>query len=222
MEVVKKYDVDGIHFDYIRFPYSGYEVNSDWDLGYSELSRKAFKAEHGFDPLEIKPTDEEKVRLWDDWRRSCVAKLVEAVYRGAKELKPGIRVSGAVLHRYHLARAGHCFQDWLDWLQRGIIDTCCIMAYSADNEYVGKIIRMAVENKGKGTIWAGLRSRRESGGRGGGTFTSMVEQVEIVRRHEPEGIIFFAYGGFGDIEIRSLREGPFSKAAKVPGQKKAE
>jgi|GEM_PF-165310 len=216
MEVVKKYDVDGIHFDFIRFPSSGNRIDSDWDLGYSKLSREAFKKEHGLDPMDIDPEDLEKVKLWDDWRRLCVSRLVEDVHKRAHAIKPDIRVSGAVLERYHLARDSHCFQDWLEWLQNGKIDTCCVMAYNTDNPLVANRIRMAVENRGKGTVWAGMSGswRRRQGK---GVIESIIERVELVRRQKPEGVMFFAYKHFSDEEFAQLKEKAFSVPAKVPG-----
>lgn len=217
MEVVKKYDVDGIHFDFIRFPFSDNKIDGDWDLGYSKLAREAFKKEHGIDPLELDPKKREHVELWNNWRRTCVSRLVEDVNKKAHALKPNIRVSAAVLERYHLARDCHCFQDWIEWLQSGKIDTCCVMAYSTDNPLVGQIIRMATENKGKGTIWAGLSGnwrRRE----GEGAMGSIMERVDIVRRHKPEGVMFFAYKHFSDEECKALRENAFGIPAKAPGR----
>ena len=215
LEVVKNYNVDGIHFDFVRFPFSGNRIDSDWDLGYGKLEREAFKKEHGLDPLEINPKDKEKVQLFNDWRRQCVSRLVEAVHKKAHEIKPQIRVSGAVLERYHLVRDCHCWQDWIEWLQNGKIDTCCIMAYNTDNPLVAERIRLGVENQGKGTIWAGLSA---SGGRRGerNTIDTVLERVEMVRQYKPEGVMFFAYGHFSDGEIKALKEGPFNTPAVAP------
>jgi len=215
MEVVKNYDIDGIHFDFIRFPFAGASFDDPWALGFGPLTRKAFKEEHGIDPLETDPKDSEKVQLFNDWRRLCVSRLVEEVNKRAHAAKPGIRVSAAVLERYHLARASHCYQDWIKWLQNGKIDTCCIMAYNTDNPLVQKRIRMAVENQGKGTIWAGMSANWRRG-RESGVIESMQERVEMVRREKPEGVMFFAYTHFDDDEIKALREGPFDLPAVVP------
>jgi len=215
LEVVRNYNVDGIHFDFVRFPFSGNRIDSDWDLGYGKLEREAFKKEHGLDPLDINPKDKEKVQLFNDWRRQCVSRLVEDVHKRAHELKPEIRVSGAVLERYHLVRDVHCFQDWIEWLQSGKIDTCCIMAYNTDNPLVAERIRLGVENQGTGTIWAGL-SANWSGERGQGSVESILERVEMVRQYKPEGVMFFAYGHFSDEELKALKEETFAIPAFAP------
>jgi len=215
LEVVEKYDVDGVHFDFIRFPFAGESFDDEWALGFSPLSRQAFKNEHGVDPLEIDPKDREKVKLFNDWRRLCVSRLVEDVTTRAHKVKPGIRVSAAVLERYHLARASHCYQDWLEWLKNGKIDTCCIMAYNTDNPLVMQRIRMAVENQGKGTVWAGL-SANWRGDRTPGSFEYIMERVEMVRRVNPKGIMFFAYKHFNDEELEALRNHVFESPTVVP------
>jgi uncharacterized lipoprotein YddW (UPF0748 family) len=219
LEVVKNYDVDGVHFDFIRFPFSGRSFDDPWALGFSPLTRSAFKEEHGIDPLDIDPKDGEKVKLYNDWRRLCVSRLVEAVTKGAHMIKPDVRVSAAVLHRYHLARESHCYQDWLEWLKNGKIDTCCVMAYGNDNSYIEKIIRMATENTGQGTIWAGL-SGNWRGDRENGIFDSVMDRVEMVRRYKPEGVMFFAYKHFDDNEIEGLKKSAFDVPATVPALKK--
>ena len=215
LEVVKNYDVDGIHFDFIRFCHSDNRITSDWDLGYNPLARKAFKKKHGVDPMEIDPKNATMVKTWNDWRRSCVSSLVADVHERAHKIKPKIRVSAAVLERYHLARGCHCHQDWIGWMKNGWIDTCCIMSYRTDNELVGKRIRMAVENSGDATVWAGLSGNWKYD-RTGGALQSMLERVEIVRRQKPEGILFFAYKHFSDEDLEALKQGPFSIPAVPP------
>jgi len=219
LEVVENYNVDGVHFDFIRFPFSPNRMKNERDLGYSKLSREAFKKEHGMDPLEIDPGNAKMVKTWNDWRRLCVGRLVRDVHKRAHEIKPGIRVSAAVLERYHLARGCHCHQDWIMWMKNGWIDTCCIMAYGSDNELVGKRIRLAVENSGNATVWAGLgagwRSRRSRG-----KPESIPERIDIVRREKPEGIMFFAYKHFTDEKLDELKKGPFAIPATVPEVRK--
>ena len=65
----------GIHLDYIRHPdailpsglWSKYGIVQDkvyppYDYGYTEYSRRAFKAKHGIDPIELKDPETNK-----DW-----------------------------------------------------------------------------------------------------------------------------------------------------------
>jgi len=212
LEIVEKYDVDGVHFDFVRYPFRGNRIDSDWDLGYSPLAREAFQKQHGIDPLDILPTDTTLVRIWNDWRRDSVGLLVRDVHSRARSLKPTLRVSAAVFERYHLGRV-QAFQDWIDWMQKDWIDTCCIMAYNADNDLVSQRIRLGVENQGRGTIWAGL-------GAGTNPYSAVLERTEQVRRYLPGGIQFFSYASFSDSELKDLHDGPFTPPAvitRMPG-----
>jgi hypothetical protein len=78
---------------------------------------------------------------------------------------------------------------------------------------------MAVENRGKGTIWAGL-SGNWRGREGEGAMQSMLERVDIVRRYKPEGVMFFAYKHFSDEECKTLREKAFGIPAIAPKMNK--
>ena len=55
-DILNKYPVDGIHLDYIRYPYSGYnKYHKKYlsDFGYNPLARKIFKKKYGIDPINI-------------------------------------------------------------------------------------------------------------------------------------------------------------------------
>lgn len=49
LEVVEKYGVDGVHFDYFRYP------GPEW--GYDDYSLETFGQEYGFDPNELRYAD---------------------------------------------------------------------------------------------------------------------------------------------------------------------
>jgi len=127
LDVVKKYDVDGIHFDYVRY----------WDpyFGYTSLALERFKKETGrtdipdaFDPQ------------WCQWRRDRVTDLVREVYEGVKKIKPWVRVTGSVVcsgdyysdftktRPYTLL-----LQEWNRWLREGIIDAVIPMNYKSES-----------------------------------------------------------------------------------------
>ena len=127
MDVVKKYDVDGIHFDYCRY----------WspDFGYSKIAVDRFNNETGRTGI---PAMDDPV--WCDWRRARVTDLVRQVYEGAKQIKPWVRVTGSVVanhpcpadfsdsHPYNML-----LQDWERWLREGIIDAVTPMNYKSES-----------------------------------------------------------------------------------------
>ena len=87
LEVARKYDVDGLHFDYIRYP--------DGDHCFCPGCRERFEKQRGR-PVEHWPADcRGKLRdEFSQWRCDQITRLVEAVSRQAKALRPGILIYG--------------------------------------------------------------------------------------------------------------------------------
>lgn len=96
----------GIHLDYIRHPdailpsglWSKYGIVQDkvypaYDYGYTEYSRRLFKAKHGIDPIELK--DPEQDRNWMQYRLDSVVDLVNdylvpAAHAGGKTITAAV------------------------------------------------------------------------------------------------------------------------------------
>jgi len=116
-EVVTNYDVDGIHFDYIRYPDNRGLFPDD---GMYRIYGKG------------------KTRA--DWRRDNITRFVEKAYNKVKTIKPWIQVSSSPLGRYRaLGAQGHgwtafetVYQDAAKWMKVGIHDAIYPMMYYKD------------------------------------------------------------------------------------------
>lgn len=121
-EIVEKYDVDGIHLDYVRYP--------DKNKGYPDA---ALYRKHG------------KGLSLAAWRRNNITRIIKNVYACVKERKPWVRVSCATLGKYnHLTRYSSLgwdaynvgFQEAQQWMRDGIVDMLLPMLYfNANNFY---------------------------------------------------------------------------------------
>jgi len=123
LEVARKYDVAGLHFDYIRYP--------DGDHCYCPGCRMRFEAESG-DKLDNWPEDcyrGSRSKEYHDWRCKQITRLVEAVHREAKKIKPQIKISAAVFGAYPACRES-VGQDWVAWIKAGYLDFVCPMDYT--------------------------------------------------------------------------------------------
>jgi uncharacterized lipoprotein YddW (UPF0748 family) len=132
--VIDNYDVDGVNFDYIRYP----DFNtpgvfaSDW--GYTEVALERFAAATGRSDVP-EPTDPE----WSDWRRDQVSNLVRQLYLGAFASDPSVQVSvNAVTYAFGPQTYGsweqtrpyaEVLQDWKGWMEEGIVDLNVPMNY---------------------------------------------------------------------------------------------
>lgn len=126
MDLVTRYDVDGIHFDLVRYP------GDQW--GYNAVSVQRFNAAYGRTG-QPSYTD----AAWCDWRRAQVTGLVRKVYADAIRIKPAVKVSAATVtwtpaasedDNWPTARPyRQVFQDWRSWMQEGILDLNVPMDY---------------------------------------------------------------------------------------------
>ncbi len=127
LEVVRNYDIDGFHFDYIRYP------NSRND--FSDYSRKKFEADTG-NKVKNWPADcydGPLLEAYTDWRCAQITKLVKAVSEQARVIRPGIKISAAVFRDYPKCRQWVA-QDWPLWAKEGYVDFLCPMDYTDNDE----------------------------------------------------------------------------------------
>jgi uncharacterized lipoprotein YddW (UPF0748 family) len=131
LNVLRNYDVDGIHLDQVRY-YEGDALR--W--GYNPASVARFNAQFGRDPSTQPAPDDSR---WIAWRRDQVTALVRRIYTQAKAIKPNVAVSAAVVAwgkgpqtaadwEVQPAYAA-VLQDWRGWLSQGIVDYLLPMDY---------------------------------------------------------------------------------------------
>ncbi len=126
--LAEKYDIDGIHHDYVRYP----EYEGDW--GYNVVSLERFRKRTGF---EGKPAGDNP--MWQAWKRQQVVNTARRVYAEVKEVNPKCLVSAATLNwgldvdpwkwRTGTPRI-KAQQDWVRLMLEGALDMNCLMNYS--------------------------------------------------------------------------------------------
>jgi uncharacterized lipoprotein YddW (UPF0748 family) len=122
MDIVRRYDVDGLHWDYCRYPAR--------DAGYNTTAIGRYNEEFGLKG-EPKPDDPR----FCEWRRRQVTDFLRWVHADLLELKPGLVTSIAVLSE-RMDAYGHRFQDWGAWNREGLIDVCMPMVFTTNNQHV--------------------------------------------------------------------------------------
>ncbi len=181
LEVVRRYDVDGIHFDYIRYPHGRCD--------YSGESRKRFEADTG---LVVKnwPKDCYSGPLHDayrDWRAAQITRLVETVSREARKIRPGIKISAAVFSSYPACRV-HVAQDWPLWAKRGYVDFLCPMNYTEDDRQYQEWITSQRKLLGDVLLYPGIGA---SASRSHLTADRVVGQIHLTRTLGADGFTIF-------------------------------
>jgi uncharacterized lipoprotein YddW (UPF0748 family) len=179
LEVVQKYPVDGIHFDYIRYDSPEY--------CFCDGCRARFEVETG-KKVENWPTDCYtgcRFKEYSDWRRKQISRLVETVSREAKQIRPEVKVSAAVFQKYPACR-DEVFQDWVAWVKAGYLDFACPMDYLTDDsrfeQWVQKQLKLV---EGRIPLYPGIGVYLLPGA------DRVVGQIEIARRLGADGFTLF-------------------------------
>ncbi|MGQ9610385.1 MAG: glycoside hydrolase family 10 protein, partial [bacterium] len=182
LEIVKKYKVDGIHFDYIRYPHG--------DSCYCNICKEKFeewigeKVEHW--PQEV--IDGKYKEKYIQYRCDQITRLVKAVNEKAKEINPDIKISAAVFSDYPRCRES-VGQDWELWVKSGYLDFVCPMNYTADNNHFSNIVSNQIKIvKNQIPLYPGIGASAP-----GLTPDQVAIQAFIARNLGANGFIIFNY-----------------------------
>lgn len=124
VEVAKKYKVDGVHLDYIRYPGENY--------CFCENCRKKFEQFVGSSVSDIEKTIASSNHMrtkWLEFRRSNISSVVANASKRIRAINPSIKISAAVFSDLPRARDGVA-QDWETWCKLGYLDFVCPMNYT--------------------------------------------------------------------------------------------
>jgi uncharacterized lipoprotein YddW (UPF0748 family) len=154
----------GVHLDYVRHPdailpsglWSKYGIVQDkvypaYDYGYTEYSRRAFKAAHGIDPIELR--DPEANRDWLQYRLDSVVDLVNGYLVPAAHAG-GKTITAAVFPGPSRART-MVRQDWGRFQIDAFLPMLYHRFYQAGPEFVREYTREAVGAVSK-PVYSGL------------------------------------------------------------------
>ena len=173
MEVVENYDVDGIHFDYIRYPDNRGRFPDD---GMYRL--------HG------------KGKSRADWRRDNITRFVTKVYDRVKEVKPWVQVSSAPLGRYRALNGvgggwtalETVFQDAGHWMRTGKHDALYPMMYYKEQLFYPFVDDWVAQGNRRIVVpGLGVYQMIELGW----SRQDILDQVDHTREHEVHGQAYF-------------------------------
>ncbi|GHT73677.1 hypothetical protein AGMMS50262_05190 [Bacteroidia bacterium] len=175
-EIVEKYDIDGIHLDYIRYPEKGANFpDKDTYQRYGKGKEKT------------------------DWRRENINKFVSELYDRVKNKKSWVQVSSSVVGMYEKIEgdkkkywtAYHSvFQDPENWLAKGKHDFIVPMMYYADGLFFPFIQNWKTKANGR-YIVPGLGLYQMDEHESNWNPQTIVEQIRYSRDNHMSGNAFF-------------------------------
>lgn len=181
LEIVRNYDVDGIHFDYIRYANSNY--------CYCDHCRETFENLIGKN-VEKWPQDVREGPLQEPYlqfRRDCITSVVREVSHRTRALKPWMKISAAVFGNWPSSRVS-IGQDARLWVDKGYLDFVCPMNYTNDTERFGELVQAQVDAvAGKIPLYPGIGVWRHP------SAATFVDQIALARELGADGFVGFCY-----------------------------
>ena len=189
-QLTRRYAVDGVHFDYARYPNDSFDYSRSavrefrrWiEPQLSAMQRRSLASRSARHVLAFPDA------LPSEWRRFRQARLTTLMARlrdAVKSERPLATVSVAAAADLQEARE-HKLQDWPVWLQRGIVDALCPMAYTVEPAKFGEQIAASVAAAGSRPVWAGIGAYQL-------TPAQTVAHIDRARRLGAGGVILFSY-----------------------------
>ncbi len=186
VEVVSKYDVDGIQLD----DHFGMPV----ELGYDDYTIAQYQKDHN----GKRPPNDHKDPEWLRWRSHYVTDLMVKIFTAVKTVKPNCLISLSPNPKDFSYQ--NYLQDWHRWVQLGLIDQLIIQVYRSDLAGFKKELerRELVEVRQKIPvgigILTGLRVQNVD-------IKQIEDQVKTTRDLGFQGFSFFFYETLGDRDL---------------------
>ena len=208
VELALEKKVDGIHFDYIRYPGSG--------CCFCDGCRKRFEAKLGRSvanwPKDTQ-ADEAVASAWSAFRRDNITHVVKSVHDRVRAAGSRVEISAAVF-RDPVRDPETVGQDWLRWCAEGWLDFVCPMDYmKSPRRYAERIARQhaALKEAGsKAKFYPGMAIMCSHFNRSLTPLT-VAQEIAAVRAEGLEGFTLFALTRLAERVLPVLREGPLAK-----------
>ncbi len=195
LEVARKYAVDGLHFDYIRYP--------DKEGCFCPGCRTRFETTLGKKvnnwPADVR-NEGELVPKWLDFRRQQITTVVAAVAERARQIRPGIKISAAVFPNW-LADRDAVGQDWRFWCQQGYLDFVCPMDYTASGSQFRHLVEQQLAWAGKVPCYPGIGLSTWSDPT---DICRLIEQINVTRQLKTGGFTVFNYAATEATQVLPL------------------
>jgi uncharacterized lipoprotein YddW (UPF0748 family) len=189
-DIARRYDVDGVHLDYLRYPRD--------DFDYAPAALRAFRESVVAD---LTPADRARLdarlasepllytdafpQRWAAFRRSRLTSLLMRVRTAVRAVRPAAVLSAAVYPDSEEAVARK-LQDWRTWAQQELLDALCPMAYTTDDRIFASQVADAVRLGMPARVWAGIGAYKVSA-------RQAADQSRAARAAGAHGFVLFSY-----------------------------
>ena len=182
LEIVENYDVDAVHFDFIRYDSGGY-------LRDNQLM------------MEYNPSNKENLH---DWRRENINIFVRDVYDAVKNVRPWVKVGSTPVGHYkesgtwpYLSGYSAVYQDSRRWLEEEKHDYLAPQLYwgigqDTDNPVFEWLVDDWMSETYDRHVYIGMAPYKS------GVLDRLPDHVDTVRAHDGHGQVSFRYDHIND------------------------
>jgi len=193
-EIVKKYEISGIHLDYFRYPNVRYS--------FTPANRTEYRIRNFIDPIAIyteseKYADEKNIpffRVADkNYRSYLIDKLnnyLSEIYTMVKYINPTCEISVAVKPDPVIAKYRY-FQNWQYWLENNYCDYVLLMNYRTDLNEFSMILEQDVVTNLKSKIIVGISTYNQNE-------NAVLERIKKTQSANYAGFTLFSYNHLAD------------------------
>ncbi|RYZ44205.1 MAG: hypothetical protein EOP49_27515, partial [Sphingobacteriales bacterium] len=214
MDIVKRYDIDGVHFDDYFYPYPSYNKNEDFpdSVSWKQYQQTGGKLNRG------------------DWRRESVNSFISRLYKEIKKEKQHVKFG---LSPFGIWRPGNpasvegfdqydqLYADAKLWLNKGWVDYFAPQLYWPIDRYAQSYPVLLgwwnEQNTMKRHLWPGISVGRDSSQK---NRSEIINQIMISRGMlgNSPGVIHWSISQVSNNPpmAKALIEGPYKKPALVP------
>lgn len=195
LEMVNKYEFDGLNLDRIRFPQRNF--------CFCQYCKEHFKTDNGIE-LKMYPESSKEYEIFLKWREEQINKFMQQFSNKIRSAKKGIIITSAVIPIEDKRARG---QDWFTWIKEGYVDAVIPMLYT-DASFDRNLADIN-ENLGNSkTVFAGLNVDTNSP-------EVVAKQIEKARLSGMGGIVLW-YSGSIDNDIPILKDNYFKEKSLSP------
>lgn len=199
-EIVARYDVDGIHLDYLRLPNPYYD--------YSGAAREAFRKQGGGDPMDIPPLSP-AAAAWHAWREAQITSLVAEISADIRSMKPRLGLSATVAATPEQSRREH-LQDWPNWAVNRWVDWVVPAISVTDASEAVRLLELNLAAAGPAFIVPAMTTSLAPDTGAASPLWAAVQATPAL------GAVFLSADRIGEDAFRSLRLGAFRAPAVTP------
>jgi len=191
-EIVTKYDFDGIHLDFFRYPGKSFNDDNEFRSSGSTLDKGS-------------------------WRRENLTRILREINSRVKSIKPYIKVGSApigIKRNFGKVKGwegyNDVYQDSEKWLEEGLLDYIVPQIYwQRGGRYPFDAIAAEwLKNKYGRHIVLGIAAYKDE------VFPDIPGMIEFSRRAGSEGVAFFRYSNIKNTVIPAFAEKALPPPAK--------